>query len=79
VYVDWCDEAVSRAFAAAGIDPALLQPAAETVLYRRPVGPGMAVLITSRVVGVANGAVVMSHGIADESGNLYAEATTARR
>jgi acyl-CoA thioesterase FadM len=79
VYVDWCDEAVARALAPAGIDPALLQPIAESVLYRRPVGPGMNVVVTSRALGVHDGGVVMSHAITDEQGDSFAEATTARR
>ena len=79
VYVDWCDEAFGRAIVERGWDPARAVPIAESVLYRKPVGPGMAVVVTSRVLGTHGGGVVMSHAIADEAGEIFAEAMTARR
>lgn len=79
VYVDFCEEAVARAVLAAGLDPVQVQPIAETVLYRRPVCPGDRVVVVSCVVGTVNGGVVMSHVIQDERGDVFAEATTARR
>lgn len=79
VYVDWCEEAFARAVQEQGLDPAQVQPIAETVLYRRPVGAGVDVTIVSRVVGTVGDGVATTHAIQDEAGEIFAEATTVRR
>jgi acyl-CoA thioesterase FadM len=77
-YVDWCDEATSRHMVAAGIDPVLLRPIAETVTYRSAVLPGEDVVVqTSRIGKVGSGAVVLRHRMSTERG-LAADATSIR-
>ena len=77
-YVDWCDEATSRHMHAAGIDPVLLRPIAETVTYRSAVLPGEEVEVRTERVGVLGStAVVLRHSIETGRGPA-AEAVTVR-
>ena len=77
-YVDWCDEATSRHMDAAGIDPVLLRPIAETVTYRSAVLPGEEVEVRTERVGVLGStAVVLRHSIETGRGPA-AEAVTVR-
>lgn len=77
-YVDWCDEASSVHMSAAGLDPLLLRPLAETVTYRSAVLPGEEVLVQTKRIGViGSDAVVLQHSIETEKGRA-AEAVTVR-
>ena len=77
-YVDWCDEASSVHMRAAGLDPLLLRPLAETVTYRSAVLPGEEVLVQTKRIGViGSDAVVLQHSIETERGRA-AEAVTVR-
>lgn len=63
-YVDWVDEATSRALAERGLDPHGLVPVAEKVIYRDGVRAGDAVTVVSDVVGrTDDGAVVIGHRV----------------
>jgi acyl-CoA thioesterase FadM len=77
-YVDWCDEATSRRMNAAGLDPVLLRPIAETVTFRSAVLPGETVDVTTRRIGiVGTAAVALQHELRTERG-IAAEAVTVR-
>jgi len=82
-YVDWCDEALSRAIAAKGLDPVRLQPAAEEVTFRFGVRGGQRVSVRSHALGFdANGNLGVAHRIyalLPEGEVLAANATTFRR
>lgn len=79
-YVDWCDEATSRVMRAGGVDPVLLQPVAERVLFKHSVEPGETVQIqTTRAGRTTAGDVVLVHRLQVAGGELAAEATTVRR
>jgi acyl-CoA thioesterase FadM len=79
VYVDWCDEALSRAMAAAGLDPVRLSPVAEKASFERGVTATERVRIETRLVGrSAGGAAVFEHRVS-ASGRRCARLTTVRR
>lgn len=77
-YVDWCDESTSRHMVAAGFDPVLLRPLAETVTYRSAVLPGEEVVVSTKRIGtVGDDTVVLQHRMATERGTA-AEAVSVR-
>ena len=77
-YVDWCDEATSRRMVTAGLDPVMLQPIAERVIFRSPIFPGEQVTVRTRRIGaIGSDAVVLSHVLETERGPA-AEATSVR-
>ncbi len=77
-YIDWCDEATSRAMVAAGLDPVLLRPIAEQVTFRSAVLPGEHVTIRSERLGrIGTDAVVLKHRVETERGPA-ADATSVR-
>lgn len=78
-YVDWCDEAISVAMAAGGLDPLSLRPVAEWVKWRNGVKAPDDVEVRTRVLGMtAAGDVVCEHRIsAGEDPSTIA--LTARR
>lgn len=77
-YIDWCDEATSRAMVAAGLDPVLLRPIAEQVTFRSAVLPGEYVTIRSERLGrIGTDAVVLKHRVETERGPA-ADATSVR-
>jgi acyl-CoA thioesterase FadM len=64
-YVDWCDEATSRAMVEAGLDPVRLMPVAELAHFKAGVVAGDVVVVTTRVVGrTGSGDVVLEHRVA---------------
>ena len=78
VYVDWCDEMLSRVMTDAGMDPIRLVPVAERVTFKNPVQPGERVNVKSHLAGVASsGELVTTHEIT-AGGELSATATTIR-
>lgn len=78
-YVDWCDEATSRALRRAGLDPVALVPVAESATYSRGVQALERALVRSRLVGVTEeGDVVVDHEITVD-GARCASVTTVRR
>lgn len=62
-YIDWCDEALSRAMASAGLDPVRLSPVAEEATFKRGVVAGQHVEIETRLVGHCAGAAAFEHRI----------------
>ena len=63
-YVDWCDESVSRAMSAAGLDPIRLVPRAEEAKFKAAARAGDTVLIESERVGsTVDGAIRFVHEI----------------
>jgi acyl-CoA thioesterase FadM len=77
-YIDWCDEATSRRMLAAGLDPVLLRPVAEQVIFRSAVLPGEQVTVrTKRVGAIGTDAVVLKHHLETERGPA-ADATSVR-
>lgn len=81
-YVDWCDEATSRALSARGVDPQLLVPVAESVEWKKGALAGDPILVSSRALGwTADDAAVLRHRIvsATQPEVVYALATTVRR
>jgi len=81
-YLEWCDEHTARLLAAAGVDPALLQPVAEQIHYRSGVSGGDPIAVRTRLVGVGEGGRVVGlrHEIVHpETGAPYARAQTIRR
>ena len=77
-YIDWCDENTCRRMASAGLDPVMLRPVADQVIFRNSVLPGESVEVrTTRVGVVAGEAVVLKHHIETERGPA-AEAPTIR-
>jgi len=78
-YVDWCDEATSRALRRAGLDPVALVPVAESATYSRGVQALERARVRSRVVGVTDaGDVVLDHQITVDDARC-ASVTTVRR
>lgn len=77
-YVDWCDEALSRRLAEAGVDPSRLVPIAEEVRFRSGVVAPERVTVTSRVVGVDGSTVAIATEIAGGDGRTCATALTLR-
>jgi acyl-CoA thioesterase FadM len=78
-YVDWCDEAIARRAAAAGLAPGDLVPVAERVVFRSAATAGDRIAVTTRLVGVAGGAPVLAHRLEKNEGQLCAEAVLVRR
>lgn len=82
-YVDWCDEALSRALAAKGLNPLALTPEAEEVTFRFGVRGGQRVAVRSNAIGFdAKGNLAVAHRIyalLPEGEVLAANATTFRR
>ena len=79
-YVDWCDEATSRVMVRAGLDPLILEPVAEQVVFRGGVGPDERVEVQTRPVGVtATGDLVLRHRVRLDGDVRAADATTVRR
>ena len=77
-YIDWCDESTSRFMLNAGLDPIMLKPLAEHVVFRNSVLPGEVVEVrTARVGVIATDAIVLKHHIETEIG-AAADATTIR-
>ena len=63
-YVDFCDEAISVALSARGLAPRDLQPVAEELTFRSPVGAGDEVRVETTARGHAEGgAAVFAHRI----------------
>lgn len=63
-YVDWCDEALSRAMHEAGLDPVLLSPVAEEATFKAGVVAGDRVRVETRLVGrTEDGAAVFEHRV----------------
>lgn len=78
-YLDWCDEATSRALAAAGIAPIRLVPVAEEVAFKSGVVAGDRVRVETSVRGTTlDGSVVLGHRVL-VGARLSATATTVRR
>lgn len=78
-YLDWCDEATSRALAAASIAPVRLVPVAEEVTFKSGVVAGDEVRVETSVRGITAGNdVVLAHRIFAGK-QLSATATTVRR
>lgn len=79
VYVDFCDEALSRGLRARGIEPARLEPVAEQVHFKGGVAPGDRVTVETEASGWdATGAAVFRQRILVGE-RLAATATTVRR
>ncbi|MCA9575284.1 MAG: thioesterase [Polyangiales bacterium] len=79
-YVDWCDEATSRVMVRAGLDPLMLQPVAEQVVFRGGVGPDQRVEVQTRPVGITGrGDLVLRHRVRLDGDVRAADATTVRR
>ena len=78
-YVDWCDEALSRVMADAGLDPIALAPVAEHVKWRAGVEAPSEVVVRTRLVGrTPDGDVVCDH-LFEADGAEAATARTVRR
>lgn len=78
-YVDWCDEAISRAMLRAGLDPVSLVPVGEEVLFKSGVVAGDAVRVETRAEGwTSAGAAILTHHIR-VGDRACAVATTVRR
>jgi len=79
-YVDWSDEALSVAMAAAGLDPIALAPVAERVRWRAGVVAPADVVVRTRVVGTTDaGDVACEHRIDAGGPEPAAIAHTVRR
>jgi len=80
VYVDWCDEGISRVMAAGGVSPVALMPVAEKLTFRAGVTAGDRVTVESRRVGRTEaGALVLEHRILRADGTLCVDGVTVRR
>ncbi len=78
-YIDFCDEATSRAMAEAGLDPQRLSPVAEEAKFKSGVVAMDAVTILTRVIGRTDeGAAVLEHAV-EVAGRACARAVTIRR
>lgn len=78
-YVDWCDEAISRALAAAGIAPIELVPVAEEATFRSGVTAAERVRVETTVSGATSlGDIVLSHRVL-AGDRMCATVTTVRR
>ena len=78
-YVDWCDEALSRAMHAASIAPVRLVPVAEELVFRSGVVAGEDARVETLARGhTADGAAVLAHRVL-VGDRLCATATTVRR
>lgn len=78
-YVDWCDEALSRAVADRCADPYALVPLAEEVTYRSAVVAPERLRVDARLVGItASGAAVCRFDVVGADDRICATATTIR-
>ncbi len=77
VYVDFCDEAICRVVAAAGLEPQGLMPVAEQVHFRLPIAADVEVEVETVLAGTIGSAAVLEHRVivADK---VCALATTVR-
>ncbi len=79
-YVDFCDEAIARVVARAGIDPADVVSVAEKVTYYAPVTAREAVTVSTSLVGrTAEGEAVLEPVIDAAGREACARAVTVRR
>ena len=63
-YVDWADEATSRAMVQHGMDPVGLRPIAESAHYATGVSPEERIAVSTRLIGrTADGAAVFNHRV----------------
>jgi acyl-CoA thioesterase FadM len=62
-YVDFADEATSRAMLEVGLDPVQLAPIAEETTFKSGVVAGDRVLVETRVIGRLEDAAVLEHRI----------------
>lgn len=79
MFIEWIDEATARAVAAVGLDPHALVPVAEEVHFQAAVLGGAAVLVRTRVRGLADDAVVLEHRLRDAGGRALGRGLTWRR
>lgn len=78
-YVDFCDEATSRAMLEAGVDPQRLSPVAEEARFTSGVVAGEEVVIHTRVIGrAADGSAVIEHKV-EADGRASARVVAIRR
>ncbi len=78
-WVDFCDEGTMRALAAAGIDPQLLVPVAEQLVFKRGALAMEELRVRTRLAGRTQaGDAVLEHEIDGPTG-LYGKGTTVRR
>lgn len=78
-YVDWADEALSRALASAGIAPIELVPVAEEATFKSGVVAGERVRVETRATGLtAAGDLVCAHQVR-VADRVCATVTTVRR
>jgi len=77
-YVDFADEATSRAMHEAGLDPVRLTPLAEEALFKSGVVAGERVVIETRLIGRLDGAAVLEHRVEAE-GRPCARVVAIRR
>lgn len=78
-YVDWADEALSRALARAGVPPIALVPVAESATFRSGVVAAERVRVETRVTGLTTaGDLVCDHRIVAADRHC-ASVTTVRR
>lgn len=77
-YVDYCDEGIARAVAAAGEDAQALVPVAETVHFRAAIGAAELITVETTLAGRAGDARVFKHRILSGD-KVCATATTLRR
>ncbi|MCA2977522.1 MAG: hypothetical protein INH41_24855 [Myxococcaceae bacterium] len=78
-YVDFCDEATSRALAAAGLPPLALSPIAEAVHFRAAIGSDEDVTVeVQRLGAVGDDAVLLGHRVL-RGERVCATAKTVRR
>ena len=78
MYVDLADEALARIVVQAGIAESQLKPLAETATFRVGIAADTEIEVQSQLVGVSDGAVVVSHRILGSDAVLYAQLTTVR-
>ncbi len=78
-YIDFCDEAISRAMASATMDPVRLVPIAEEAFFKSGIVAGEQISIATRLSGrTGDGDAVFEHAI-DANGRSCARVSTVRR
>src|SRR5262249_11852845 len=77
-YIDFADEATSRAMKSAGLDPVKLVPLAEEAGFRGGIVGGEDSAIEPRVIGALGDAVVLEHRI-EANGTGRARVVAIRR
>ena len=79
MYLDWCDESVSRWMFSVGLTPVELRPVAETITWKLRVEAPQTVVVQTALKGqTENGDAVFEHVIRNDTGALCASATTVR-